>query len=216
MSEAQRAGVIPSDDAVLRRALAWAVLGSVGYFVVIIALLHGLRPDVDAIARVTSEYAVGPYSVLMTSAYFVLALALASLGLALARAHPGSTRLTAGIGLLFLAATAVVAAGFFPVDVGAPRPITPTGWVHRIAAIIAFASMAAGPLVLAGAFRRGAAWRGVARLGRVVGALGLIGLAAIQLVFLDRGLAGAAQRIILALVLTWMAAVALRLAAGHR
>ena len=216
MSDAHRVGSVVSDGAAVQRALGWGVIGSLAYFVTILAVLHGLRPDVDAVASVTSEYAVGPYGVLMTSAYFILALALASLGLALARALPASPRLSAGVGLLFVAAVAVGVAGFFPVDVGAARPVTPTGWVHRVAAVFAFASMTMAPLVLAGRFRREPGWGAVARVGVVVGVLGVLGFVAIQLLFLERGLAGAAQRIILALVVTWMAVAALRVTAGER
>lgn len=216
MSDARRVGAVLSDEAALQSALGWAVLGSLAYFVAIIAVLHGLRPDVDAMAAVTSEYAVGPYGVLMTSAYFIFGLALASLGLALARALPMTPRLSAGVGLLFLGALALGVAAFFPVDVGTPRPVTPTGWVHRIAAVVVFGSMSLAPLILARPFRRARGWAGAARLGQVVGVLGLLGFVAIQLVLLERGLAGAAQRVVLALIVTWMAGAALRVTAANR
>lgn len=216
MSNAERAGAVETDDRAVQRALGWAVIGSLAYFVAIIALLHALRPDVDAVARVTSEYAVGPYGVLMTSAYFILGLALASLGMGLLRALPASTRLLAGVALLLLAAVAIGVAAFFPVDVGEPRPVTPTGWVHRIAAILVFASITIAPLVLAAPCARARGWEAVARLGRIVGVLGLLGFVSIQAILLDRGLAGAAQRVILALVITWMAVVALRVTASQR
>ena len=216
MSDAQQVGAVLSDDRAVQGALGWAVIGSLAYFVVIIAVLHGLRPDVDAMARVTSEYAVGPYGVLMTSAYFILGLALASLGVALARALPASPRLSAGVSFLFLGALALGVAAFYPVDVGAARPVTPTGWVHRIAAVVVFGSLSVAPLVLAGPFRRERGWAGAARLGEIVGALGLLGFIGIQLVFLERGLGGAAQRIILALVVTWMTVAALRVTAADR
>lgn len=176
-----------------------------------IALLHGLRPDVDALARVTSEYAVGPYGFLMTSAFLALSVALAVLGMGLTRALSTPARSAPGIVLLFLAAIAIVAAAFFPVDVGAVRPITAEGRVHRIAAILAFASMTLAPILLARQFGRHPHWRKLGRIGGVVGVTGLLGFVAIQLVLLERGLAGAAQRVILALVIVWMSAVALRL-----
>lgn len=73
----------------MRRELGWVVIGSLAYFVAAITLLHGLRPDVDPVARVTSEYAIGRYGSLMTSASFAFAVALIALGIGLARALGG-------------------------------------------------------------------------------------------------------------------------------
>lgn len=194
-----------------RRVLGQLVLVGLTGFVTALALLHWLRPDVSALARVTSEYAVGPYGLLMTGAFFLFSFALAALAIGLARELDTPVRASAGIIALLVAALATAVAGTVPVDVGAPRPVTPTGWAHRIAAIVAFTAMAVAPLLLARPFRQRSGWRGLARLGTAVGTIGLLGFAAIQLVLLERGLAGAAQRVILALVIVWMMAVAARL-----
>lgn len=194
-----------------RALLGRVAVGGLAYFVCAIVLLHLLRPDVNPMARVTSEYAVGPYGFVMTSAYIVFSLALLALALGLARSLSISGSATAGIALLGLAAAGTATAALFPVDVGAPRPITTEGWVHRIAAIVAFASMTTGPLLLARPFRRDPGWTDLAWLGAVAGAVGLVGLVAIQLFLLERGLAGAAQRVVLALVITWMLTSAGRL-----
>ncbi len=55
--------------------LATVGLASMAYFVVIIVALHFLRPDYNPIRQPTSEYAVGPYGSLMTSAFFSMSLA---------------------------------------------------------------------------------------------------------------------------------------------
>lgn len=211
MNSAGTAGVVPSERAGHSRVLGLVVIGSLACFILALTALHWLRPDVDPLARVTSEYAVGPNGFLMTSAYFALALALAALGAGLARSLPAPARGSAGVLLLFLAAAATAVAGVFPVDVDAPTPVTGAGWVHRIAAIFAFVSMTLAPLVLARKLRKHPDWRGVARLGRFVGATGLLGFLSIQLVLLERGLAGAAQRVVLALVIGWMLVAAFRL-----
>lgn len=195
-----------------RAALAWLVIGASTYFVTAIVLLHTLRPDVSAAASVTSEYAIGPYGFLMTSAYFAFSIALVALAAGLARELSDPARGLSGIALLLLAALATATAGVFPVDVGAPRPVTPTGWTHRIAAIIAFASMSLAPLLLTRPFRRHPGWEDLAWIGRIAGVTGLAGLAAIQLYLLERGLAGAAQRVVLAAIVTWILASAFRLA----
>ena len=50
--------------------VATIALVGVAYFAVIIVVLHFLRPDLNPISSPTSEYAVGPYGFLMTSAFF--------------------------------------------------------------------------------------------------------------------------------------------------
>lgn len=74
------------DDHTWPSTSAWLVIAGVTHFVFVIGLLHVLRPDVDPLARVTSEYAVGPYGSLMASAYVALGLSLLALGMALSRA----------------------------------------------------------------------------------------------------------------------------------
>lgn len=59
-----------------------------------------------------------------------------------------------------------------------------------------------------------AAIRSLAWLSGIVGAIGILGLVAIHLFLLEQGLAGAAQRIVLGLVVVWMLAAAARLIAN--
>ena len=56
-------------------SIATVALVGIAYFVVIIVALHVLRPDLNPIQRPTSEYAVGPYGWLMTSAFFSMSVA---------------------------------------------------------------------------------------------------------------------------------------------
>ena len=200
----------------LRPRLAWLTIGCLAWFVAAVVVLHLLRPDVDVLSRVTSEYAVGPYGFLMSSAYVAISVALVALGLGLGRALSVPARRSAGVVLLFLAALGVMVASFFPIDVGAPKPVTFSGRMHRFGAIVGFVSMTLSPLLLARSFRRDDSWRDLSWPGVVVGTLGLLGFAAIQIVLLERGLGGIAQRAVLVIVVAWMMMVALRLVALAR
>lgn len=191
--------------------LGRVVTGCLVYYVAAVVLLHFLRTDVSPAAQPTSDYAIGPYGFLMTSTFFVLSIALVALGIGLARSLATPARFPAGIVLLFLAATAVAVAGVFPNDVGAWKPVTPTGWVHRLAGAVAFPSMTLAPLLLSWRLRREPGWRDVTRLGAVVGSLGLLLVASVPLFLFERGLAGAAQRVALALVVVWMLVMARRM-----
>ena len=55
------------------RIATFAIVG-IAYFLIAVIALHFLRPDYYPIRRLVSEYAVGPYAFLMTSAFFGLSL----------------------------------------------------------------------------------------------------------------------------------------------
>jgi hypothetical protein len=83
-------------------SIATVALVGVAYFVVAIVVLHVLRSDLNPIQRPTSEYAVGPYGWLMTSAFFSMSVASWALviGLSQGVARPAQSRI--GLGLLGL------------------------------------------------------------------------------------------------------------------
>ena len=64
--------------------LAFIAIGGILYFVVAIMILHVLRPDLNPIRRAVSNYAVGPFGLLMTIAFFTLALSEFALALGFA------------------------------------------------------------------------------------------------------------------------------------
>ena len=77
--------------------LTTVALAGIAYFVVIIVVLHFLRPDVHPISRPTSEYAVGAYGYLMTSAFFSMSLASWALIIALYQGVPTPDAISDGI-----------------------------------------------------------------------------------------------------------------------
>jgi hypothetical protein len=58
-----------------RDALAAIALAGIAYFAVVLVGLHFLHTDTNALARPTSDYAVGRYGNVMTSAFLALAVA---------------------------------------------------------------------------------------------------------------------------------------------
>ncbi len=125
------------------KQVAWAataVLVGVTYFVVIIVALHFLRPDHNPIQRPTSEYAVGPYGWLMTTAFFSMSVATFALVIGLFQGVPPSARSRIGLVLLGIWAVGVLIAMSFPIDLeGAPPTIA--GTIHRINGSLAFLSI---------------------------------------------------------------------------
>ena len=53
------------------------------YFGGTLALMHGLRPEYDPVVETVSQYAVGPYGYLMTSAFLALGPGVVALALGL-------------------------------------------------------------------------------------------------------------------------------------
>src|SRR6266702_3274230 len=82
-SEAKSSPSIQHAKQAARLALI-AIIG-ISYFFVAVVTLHFLRPDYDPVKRAVSNYAIGPYGFLMTTAFFALALSLFALALGLAR-----------------------------------------------------------------------------------------------------------------------------------
>src|SRR5215210_38172 len=116
--------------------LALLAIVGIADFLLNIAALHFLRPDVNPVLEPVSNYAVGPYGFLFTAADIGLGLAALALtfGLYLSIAPPG--RSYVGLFLLGLNGVSVLLAGIFPIDVGAETTIV--GAIHNIVGNISF------------------------------------------------------------------------------
>lgn len=85
--------------------------------IVLVAILHLVRDDLDPVARRLSEYAVGPYGWLMTTAFLGLGCGLLALAVSL-RATASSDpvgRVTSLLG--FAAGAGMIVSGAFPTGV---------------------------------------------------------------------------------------------------
>jgi hypothetical membrane protein len=190
--------------------LATVALLGTAVFVVLIAALHFLSPDFDPIQRRTSEYAVGPFGYLMTSAFVAMSLASWALVIGLRRdlAPPAQSRV--GVVLLGVWGIGLLVAATFPTDLeGAPQTVA--GTIHTISGALTFLSLIVGANLVSRKLKHDERWRPTSRIAWV--------LALIMIpVFLAGGVAaaretgaGIAQRILLVAVATWFVLVAMRL-----
>jgi bacteriorhodopsin len=191
--------------------VATIALVGVAYFAVIIVVLHFLRPDLNPIRRPTSEYAVGPYGFLMTSAFFSMSLGSFALVIGLYRGVSQRARSGIGLGLLGIWAVGVLIAMSFPIDPeGATQTIS--GTIHRINGPLAFLSLTAGTILVSRRFKQDGLWRPIHRTAVI---LSLVMLAAFIANFLNiataSGFAGLCQRIFLVAFVTWFLLTAARL-----
>src|ERR671913_1174417 len=97
--------------------LALLTIVGVADFLLNIAALHFLRPDVNPVLEPMSNYAVGPYGFLFIAADIGLSLAALALAFGLYLGIAPRGRSYVGLLLLALYGVSVMLAGIFPIDV---------------------------------------------------------------------------------------------------
>lgn len=198
------------------RALATIALAAVTYFVVIIVTMHFLRPDDDPLRRPTSDYAVGDYGFLMTSAFLVMSLGSLALvvGLYLGLSKPGRSRL--GLGLLGYWVVGLLIAANFPIDLEGAPPTT-SGVIHRINGPLTFLSLTAGAVLVSRRFRQDEKWRAFSRFALPVSLVMLAEFfVSAVMIASGSGLPGLGQRILIATAVAWLFSTSARLRSAAR
>ncbi|MGH2513430.1 MAG: DUF998 domain-containing protein [Candidatus Limnocylindrales bacterium] len=190
------------------RSLAVAALVGIALYLVADAVLAILRPDVSLLHDAESDYGRGPFAWLMDLNFLLRgALSIAAIG-AIDLAADQPARLRIGLGLLAVWALASALLAFVP-DSRAGGPLTSSGRIHLLLAVIAFLAATLGILVLAARLRLEATWRpaGMILVVVAIGATiaGLVMGRAMTRVGADGGLD---ERVFLGLVLLWLAVAA--------
>jgi len=201
MLESQgRSGVI--------RLLALLAIVGVADFLLILASLHFLRPDVNPVLEPISTYAVGPYGFLFTAADIGSGLAALALmfGLYLGIAPPG--RSYVGLFLLGLYGVSELLAGIFPLDVGGEA--TTFGTIHNIVGNIAFFAFPIAVILLSLGMGKDERWRSFRRPALAV-SFAVVLTVILTIVGSNIGLFGLTQRLANVTALLWMLVVALHL-----
>ena len=193
------------------RPIAMMVIAGVLYFAVIIVALHFLRPDLDPISRPTSEYAVGRYGYLMSTAFFSMSLAAFILVVGLYQGITLAARSLIGLVFLGLWGIGVLIAMIFPMDAEGALP-TLSGMIHQVAAPFTFLSVTLGISLVSRRLKLDDQWRPFYRPALFLSPIVWLGFAGTFLSFITQsGFMGLAQRITLATIVTWMLLAAFRL-----
>jgi len=173
--------------------------------------IHFLNTELDPIRTPMSAYALGPHGVWVNLCPFAMSVAALSLSAGLGFALPPTRGKTAAQLLFLLAAAGAAAAGIFPMDFPGPAR-TVSGRLHAAAGALTFPSLVAGVLFFTHAFRSEPYWRRIAGMTSILsGALvTVLVVAVISLATL--GFAGYAQRVLFALLGTWVILVGIHLA----
>jgi len=183
----------------------------VAYFAGTLTLMHILRPELNPLNRYGSEYAIGRFGYLMTTAFLALAGAGAALTLSLGRTLTASVRSRTGVIFLGLFSLGILIAGIFPTDL-VDDPPTSKGGIHDLASLLSFVSLVIAVILLSLTFRLDTHWRGVTWLTNTLsGALMMSFLVFFDFADAERAGVGLVQRVFITLMLGWMTVVAVRL-----
>lgn len=178
-------------------AAQWIVFACAAYYVIVGAALHFLEPEYDPRYRFMSEYAWSAHGWLMTTTFFVLALALLTVAVAVRNLYGPSRSARVGFGLLVVGAAGICVAGIFR---GFP--------LHDVGSAVGLPSVVMAALLLSWSFRRAPGWRPLFLITLLI-AIGMF--TAFLSMVIDVGMPGLQQRIFLSLVLLWLAIVVHRL-----
>ena len=175
-----------------------------------LATMHLLRPDYAPSSHMISDYAVGPWGNVMTTAFACIGLGSLMLSLAFAGSRPGSV--AAWLVTVLFAVTSVGSAltAAFPTDLpGAPS--TTSGDIHAMSFYVNVASLVLAAVTIAILSLRDSRWHAY-RLGCVVFALLLVSALILQFKTLHRGMPyGLTNRLFVVIMICWLLFVATRL-----
>jgi hypothetical protein len=184
-----------------------AILGVADYLLNL-AALHFVRPDVNAVLDPVSNYAVGPYGFLFIAALLGSGLgALAvMLGLYLGLAPPARSYI--GLLLLGLYGVSELLAAIFPIDVGAEATLI--GTIHNVVGNISFFAFPIATILLSLGMGKDEQWRSFRRLALGV-SFAVVLTVILTIVGSNIGLFGVTQRLANITALLWILLVGLRL-----
>ena len=186
-----------------------AIAGTV-WFVLAIAALHVLSPEIDPVHRPTSEYARGPFGYLMTSAFVSLSIATWALTVGLYRNLPSAGVHRAGLSFLAIWCVGLLVAATFPIDFD-DAPQTLAGRIHATNGPIIFLSLTTATNLVSQGFRRDLRWQPIYRFASVLALLMIPEFAAGGLTRATGTGAGIAQRVFIVTFATWFLVVATQL-----
>jgi hypothetical protein len=195
------------------RFLGSCVVAGTVFSLILMAMLHLLRPDYNPLRDFLSEYLVGPYGLLGTATVYVVAATFLMLLVGLRRGVHPSGFLTASCVLLGVVIICLCVCAVFPLDLIPPdgsRPsFTRACIIHLVSSAVLFASLIALLLTLPSAYKRDEEWRSFSQATFFLGLMVVVSLLGLVLVpFYLRGLA---QRGMALVILVWLLLTGLRL-----
>lgn len=178
------------------RGFSTLVLLSIAFYLVVLALMHLVRPDVSVLGELTSAYASGSLGWLMRVGVVVSAVGWVVLAYGLSRGLPRAALPVSGTILLSLAALGVLLQVLIPGFVG-PVP---------------FQLLIVAAALLTVSFGRYPQWRSLRGRSLALTILMVLGFFAVAgSLRAEAGTAGLAQRVFIVVTVSWIVVVAAHL-----
>jgi hypothetical membrane protein len=194
------------------KPLARFTLAGVAVYVAIDVLLAFLRPRYSLLYNAESDYGRGPWYWVMDINFLLRCALSLAIAAALYRVVRLDGRTRAGLALLVTWAVCSGLLAFFA-DNPKGTPVTTSGIVHLVLAIIAFPCITVGAILISASLRSDPAWRPAAT---VLLAISIAGAIAYLLPAVPhkhyQAPGGLYERIFLGLELLWMAVAAIAIA----
>jgi len=187
-----------------------ALIG-IGYCLVILVAMHFLRPDYNPIRNTTSDYAIGPYGILMTSGFYALGLGSLALVIGLYQGLSQPARSWVGLLLLGLSAVGNILAAIFPTDLEG-TPETPSGNIHGTVSLFVLTGLVFGTIVLSRRFKKDERWKPFYHTALIWSLMILLMSILLVTTFaLELNFGGLLDRMLLVAAFTWSLLTATRL-----
>jgi hypothetical protein len=181
------------------------------YYIFVIIILHILRPDVNPLSQLTSDYAYGPFSILMITAYFGMSLGSLALVIGLNRAVSRPARSLFGLIFMGVWAVGLLIAGIIPLFPNlAQQTIAET--IYRINAPLHVASLAIGAFLVSWRFKQDDYWRSSSGILLILSIIMLVLFIGVGITTATGSvIGGIGQRLFIASALTWLSLTSARL-----
>lgn len=183
--------------------LPTAAVGFFLYFAAALLLMHVIRPDYTIVDHMISDYAVGRFGWIMTTAFVSIGTGCLMLAIGLFRDGPTSWLGRTGAALLVVAFAGLVVTALYPTDLET-APSTRTGDIHAISFLVNIVSVLLSTICLALSYAGSPNWR-----RRRTPALAFSGLLIVafvaQYLTLHKGAPyGITNRLFVAVLIAWL------------
>ena len=177
--------------------------------------MHVLRPDYTPVDHMISDYAVGPYGWVMTTAWLAMSCGCVMLMLGLFRNGPASIVARLGALLLGVASIGLLVTAIFPTDLQG-APVTRSGEIHNMSFLVNVGSIFIATVLLAFSFGSDLRWRAYQRTAVALTLLVVVAFV-FQFLTMHRGMPfGIANRFFVTVLFAWFLTTAIRLRAVAR
>ena len=191
--------------------IATVALDCIYLFIILIISLHFLPTGHDPLRSPTSEYAVGNYGYLMSTAFVFMSAGSFSLLVALYKGISSPSRSKAGLILLGIWAIGCLIAMIFPIAPEGTLSNT-ADKIHRTNGPITFLCLTLGTIFISLSFRRDEDWRSIYHLALTLSIIMLLIFVSVVINFIGSlRLEGILQRIYLTIFSMWFIIIALHL-----